>query len=293
MPSKAANAAKPWFTEDNLPDMRRAAFIRYVKHLHLRFLQGLFRQCPDPTFLWSEDLDNTRIVITGEAPVDLAKYGVKPAITTVLGPIAFNSVALDDMSSLHLQTGQKRRALLLAGTMSINCVSSVPQESQDIAMFVAESIIALRDVLLQSGFHQIGVNLQVGAVSRAGALVANDGGKQWYATTVFSPFYMQRMVSTTPINTSVGRSVSLWLQGTGEETYESPDPPVLPLSSYGRQEPVVEMLEWVPAPLPGRPGVLVEQQFEGVPSGNSSVGEYRSSGGLDAIQVLIGEERNQ
>lgn len=282
MPWKAADQGNSWPVED---DASRTALLRHIKHLFLRFLQGLFSQVPDPYFVWSADQASTKIIITDECPVDLERYGHKPTITTVMGGAAMQSLAFDDVVGTDMTTGQVKRAYLVSGTMVINSLSANAQETQDMAWFLFEMFVALRGILREAGFHEIARNMQTGPVSQAGALVSNDAGRGWYNTSLYVPFFIQRVTVTTPLGAPVANKIRIWMTGAGAPPPE-PENPMPRLSTYGTKAPTVAFTSNSPAP--GAPGVEVEYQMGGVFTEVDTVQEsQQGTGGISPIEVRI------
>lgn len=219
MPSKAIST-KP---EDNdQGNSFKTNPLRQVRELYNLFVKGLFAAAPNGLYHWADGEEETEIYITDEGPVDTAVAGTRPAISFSRGPIQFYSLGIDDMMNYDFDTARKRKGVLIPGVMTINCISSVDLESEHLAWIVAEHIWILREQLIKSGFFEIGRQLQITAPSPAGSLVSNDAGKDWYCTSVYSPFQFPRMSQFTPLNQQVLENIKILLRAG-----------VLPVSSQG------------------------------------------------------------
>jgi hypothetical protein len=111
-----------------------------------------------------------------------------------------------------LRTGMKRKSVLIPGAMTISVCSRIDQESENLAMIVADNLWSLRDVLQRMGFFHVGQNIRVGAPGPPGSIMVNDAGKEWYCTRVFSPFQFTRTNQITPLNQDVFLHVQNQLQ---------------------------------------------------------------------------------
>ncbi len=184
-----------------------------LRVLYAAFVQGLFGAAPAGAYHWSDDLDQTEIVISGETPIKIDHIGARPAISFTRGPVQFYSLGMDDMLRYQYATGQKTKAVLIPGVMSINCVSRSSLECDSIAWIVAEHLWLLREQLIGSGlFFEVGRQPQISAPSPAEGIVTGDGGDEWYATVVSSPFQFPRMSQYTPLNKQIVQSIELQIR---------------------------------------------------------------------------------
>lgn len=174
-----------------------------VRAVYIQFIQYLFYQAPVGHYHWDPDPALSEIVVTAENPVDLEVVNKRPFITFARGPIAFSSLGFDDMHEFNFESGAKKKSVIVPGTMSINVCSRNDLESESLAWIVMEHVWLLRDQLMQSGFLDIGRNMQMGPPSRAGAIVPGDAGREWYCTTLLSPFTFHRTSQITPLNKPV------------------------------------------------------------------------------------------
>lgn len=172
-----------------------------IRKICLSFLQGLFEQADVGCFKWLESLEETEIVITDEAPIKLDVVGRRPAISTVRGTAAWGKTSLDEMKDYDFRTGQRKHTDLVSGTMSINCCSREPLESEYIAWIVANHCWLLRRLIMKhTPVHEFGRGIQVGAPSPAGAIVSGDKEAEWVCTAVSIPYFLQVYGQITPLN---------------------------------------------------------------------------------------------
>lgn len=194
--------------------------LQHVRWVYARFVQGLFWYSPPGSFHWEPNPDDSEILITGENPVDIDKANTRPVVTFTRGPIQFYSLGFDDMVGFDFRSGAKKKSVLLPGTMSINVCSRNDLDSEHIAMIIAEHLWLLRDLVQREGFFDIGRNLQVGSPSPAGKLVTGEGAKEWFCTTVLSPWHITRTSQVTPLNKAVLNAFDINLT---QQTTPNPD----------------------------------------------------------------------
>ncbi len=186
--------------------------LQHVRNLYVRFVQGLFYGAPKGNYHWDPDPELSEIVIQDESPIHVDTVGMRPCITFTRGTVQFYSLGLDDMMSYSFETGQKKKSVLVPGTMSINCCSRVDIECENIAWVVAEHIWLLREVLIRQGFFEVGRQPVIGAPSKAGSIVAGDSADEWFATVVACPFQFYRTSQFYPLNQQVVKNIELSLQ---------------------------------------------------------------------------------
>jgi hypothetical protein len=182
--------------------------LRHLRVLFIRFLQGLFYAAPRGQYHWDSDDLMSEILITNEGRLDPETVNKRPAIICTRGPVSFYSLGIDDLNSFDFATGRKEKVVLVPGTMTINCVSRVPIECEDIAWVVAEHLWLLRDLLMRAGFFEVGRQPQIGAPSPAGSIIANDEGQEFTVVAVNVGFQLSRKSSYTPLNKVIVNSIT-------------------------------------------------------------------------------------
>lgn len=201
--------------------------LEQVRNLYAGFCQGLFAAAPKGSYHWAPSVHETEIYITDENPIQVESVGIRPAISFTRGPVQSLSLGQDDLLSYDFQTGQKKKSILVPGTMSINCCSRVDIESEKIAWLVAEQLWLHRELLMKAGFFEIGRQFIVGSPSPAGSIVAGDSADEWYCTTISSPFQIYRTSQFTPINEKVLEGINLQFSSTFN-TVDGSGPPANP-----------------------------------------------------------------
>lgn len=188
--------------------------LEHARSLFVGFLQGLFRAAPPGYYHWEpEDSQATsEIYITNENPMKDATLNSRPGISVTRGPVQFYSLGLDDMLDLDLNTGTKTKSVLVPGTMTINCCSRVPLETEFLAWICAEQLWLHRELLMAAGFFEIGRQPTIGAPSPAGTLIAGDSGDEWCVTGVTCPFQFYRTSQTTPLNRQVLHNLEMQIR---------------------------------------------------------------------------------
>jgi len=237
---------------DNLQLMRTSPIL-HLRTVLLQFVQGLFWYMPRGNYHWEPNVTETEIVITDESPIKVKDYGTRPCMTITRSSIVLSSLGLDDMAGFDMQTGTKKKSVIVPGNMTINCCSREPIESENLAFFVAEHLWLLRDVLQRKSIYQIGQNIGVGAPSPAGSIVAADQGDEWTATSVVIPFQLVRTGAATPLGQKVAKFIEMSLHRyptDGPAQYDGTTPEVFHPTST-QQRGASEL---------GQPGVDVSQE---------------------------------
>jgi hypothetical protein len=183
--------------------------LEHVRSLFVGFFQGLFHAAPVGAYHWEPDDENNEIYISNENPLKAEVVGQRPAIGVTRGPIQFYSLGLDDMLTYDMQTGTKRKSVLVPGTMIINCCSRVDLECERIAWICAEQLWLHREMLLAAGFFEVGRQPAVGAPTPAGSIVTADSGDEWCVTAVTCPFQFYRTSQFSPLGKRIIKNVGI------------------------------------------------------------------------------------
>lgn len=186
----------------------------HATRICLSFLQGLFGDAdlPEGNFKWVADRETTEIIISDESPLHMDVINKRPAIVTVRSPVAFAGIALEQLQSLSIRTGERVHTDMVAGHMTFNCLSSKKVEAEQIAWLVARHLWILHRAFLAYGFHKFGEKIQVLAASPAGALIAGDTQNEMCSVPVVVPIFFQWTESITPLNLAVLNRVEANMQ---------------------------------------------------------------------------------
>lgn len=193
--------------------------MRHLRVMFIRFCQGLFHAAPIGSYHWDPDENITELIISNENKLDPEVISRRPGLSFTRGPIQFYSLGIDDMMYYEWDIDKKTKGVLVPGTMTINCVSRVPQESEDIAWVVMEHLWLLRHLLMQAGFFEIGRQPQMGSPSPAGSIVAGDQGDEFTVTSVSVPFQFSRTSSFTPLGKRIVQNVQFALNTRSDPKY--------------------------------------------------------------------------
>jgi hypothetical protein len=204
----------------------------YVR-LFVRFLQGLFGTFEKGAYHWSLDESATDITITDQGTVNKEVIEKRPAIVVSLGPMAMNNIAIDQFAgpitnwkdsskpplydpSWNPHTGTKRHTDLISSTMTVNCLSREGVEARRIAWIVGYFTRALKRVLMRSGLHRVGEEVQFGAESAPGSIVQPDSN-EIVMVSVSLPFYAQNTWSVAPVDKTLLKHVETALRSEAGE----------------------------------------------------------------------------
>jgi hypothetical protein len=188
--------------------------LRHVRVLFIRFCQGLFFSAPPGCYHWEPDDERSEILITNENRLDPELINKRPGLHFTRGPCQFYSLGIDDRVTTDFRTDGKEKGVLVPGSMTINVVSRVQQEAEDLAWVVAEHIWLLRDLLMKAGFFEIGRGPQIGSPSQAGTIVSNEMGDEFYVTPVSIPWQFARNSKFTPLGKQIVSSIEQSLSTT-------------------------------------------------------------------------------
>ena len=174
--------------------------LNYMVKAFIAFLQTIFEIAPKGCFQWSPKEGETELVVTEDNPVNLEATEQRPAISVIIGPTRFNGSSLDDLVNVDFRTAKEIHTDLLPGTMTLNCLSRVPQECRFLGWHCARTIWNLRKIFIkESHIHEVGRNITIGSVTPAGALVQGDTEGEWHGVPVSIPFFLQWTDSITPL----------------------------------------------------------------------------------------------
>lgn len=179
----------------------------HATRLCLSFLQGLFAQAPDGHFRWVDDTERTEIIITDESPLQSETINKRPAIVTVRSPMAFAGIALEQLQSMSIRTGERIHTDMIAGHMTFNCLSSRKVEAEQLGWLVGRHLWILHRIFLQAGFHKFGERIQILAASPAEAIVHGDSKGEILNVPVVVPIFFQWTEKITPLNLLVLQGV--------------------------------------------------------------------------------------
>jgi len=187
-------------------DKREASWendpLNHVVKAFAAFLQTIWEKAPRGCYHWAKEGEDTEIVITEANPVQLSEVDKLPAISLMLGRTRFNGSSLDDLVNVKIGNAEEVHTDLLPGTMTLNCLSSVPQEARFIAWQSARTIWNLRKIFIkETHIHEVGRHIEIGAVTPAGQLVQGDNMGEWHNVSVTCPFFLQWTDSVTPLKT--------------------------------------------------------------------------------------------
>lgn len=183
-----------------------------VQRVMVDFVRGLFAQLPKGAYRWEPETasnplqEGSDIWIGTEAPVQPEIVAKRPAVIIGRGPAAFHGVGLGDQAFTDLATGAQVKMDMLPTTVTINVLSRIPFEAEQLAWFVAKHVWNLRDELLRGKTFilYMGQRPSFSPPSPAGSLVAGpDTEHNISAVSVSFPTYLQHMEVAMPLNKPV------------------------------------------------------------------------------------------
>lgn len=196
----------------------------WARHLMVRFLQGLFNQIPlDGDYHWEMDLKTTKIVITGGTPIDYSRVAPRPAIAVDVGQYRPGNIALDQLRSGNLNTGERLHTDLVSGNLLVYVVSSVSDEARRLAGWCQRQIRYHRRVLQKvGGFHQIGQQLPVAPPTSPGQIIHGSPAPELVMSTITVPWHMQWTWYAKPMAPEGQTTLDYLLKERRARDYEAP-----------------------------------------------------------------------
>jgi len=190
--------------------------LMHVRVLFVRFIQGLFAAAPQGSYRWQADEANTEIFVSDESTLSPVVVERIPAVAITRGPVSFYNLGLDDLEEYDFRLDKKTKGVLLPGTITINSCARVDIESEQIAFVIADHLWLLRHLLMRAGFFDTGRGIQIGSPSRAGSIIADDRGEEFFCTPVSVPFQFARLSSYTPLGREIASSIQQRMHLQGE-----------------------------------------------------------------------------
>lgn len=168
-----------------IPSTSRPGFIRdervldplydpvyHANRTVIGFVQGLFKALPDGRYTWDEDPELSEILITDAAPITSEVLTARPSIVAVRGQTQFANTAMNSLEYVDHRTGIRSFRDVVAGSITLNCLSKNGVEASRLAWFTASHIKALRHLLQRKGpFVHIGQDVMVMGEMQPGGLV--------------------------------------------------------------------------------------------------------------------------
>jgi hypothetical protein len=175
----------------------------HVKRLSLAFLRKLFSYAPPGYFHWDSDPILSEIEITGEVPLRPEVPEKRPVIAIARSGAQWNGVTMDQFLSMDLKTGSRTHTDLISGNLTINCLSRVDTEAEQIAWLVSRHFWILRRIFLKMGFTDIGQRISLGSPSPPGSIIQGDTTPEIVNVVALVPFFFQWTESVTEEDLSI------------------------------------------------------------------------------------------
>lgn len=167
----------------------------HLTRLCVIFSQQVFNSAPKGCLHWDEDETASEIIIGGSAPIHTDTLEKRPCVVAVRSQCGWAGIGLDQMRDLDIKTGARVVTDMISGNMTMNCISRVEAEADQIAWVLSQNFWVLRYVLLKLGFHDIGQRIQVLAPSPPGQLIQGDTEGEMINVPVVIPFHFQHTVT--------------------------------------------------------------------------------------------------
>jgi hypothetical protein len=184
----------------------------HFTRVYLLFLQGLFKQFPSGSYMWSDSEEDSEITITDQAPIPRDRIEHRPALVTMRGPAQFANMTLDQLRSVNARNGARVHTDLVPCTMTINCIAKQGLEAQRIGWIVMRHIRIFKRLLQRNRIHKVGDEVSISAETAPGSLVSPESDSEAVNVVVSSPFFFQWTESITPLDAPLVTSIEAHME---------------------------------------------------------------------------------
>lgn len=165
---------------------------------YVAFYQQLFRTRPMGQVRWSPNNEETEILITGQAPVNLDTPHIRRALIVQRGQGQWITTSQSGVERRSLTEYNKKFLDSATATMIMTCIAKEPVEAQEIAWLVFICTRLFKTVLIKHGqLHGVSNQLAIGPVSPPGSLAQGSSTHEWSMVQVFSPFFVHSQIEMT------------------------------------------------------------------------------------------------
>lgn len=179
----------------------------------LIFLQGLFKDRPAGQFRWSENPDETEILITDQLPENGQAVGKRPIIVTTRGAARYRNVSLDHVMERDMSGDALVYSDIIETDMTFTCIAREGVEAQNLAFTIFRMVPIFKGAIGRLGdMHWIGANMQIGPESQGNQIIPGSGFSEWKIVQVSVPFAIQDTVSVKSDFHTLLRAVNLHME---------------------------------------------------------------------------------
>jgi hypothetical protein len=181
--------------------------LAYYTNVFARFLQLIFATFPKGSYHWSDDDNQTDLLITDQSPITQEAVEKIPHIVVMRGAANPSGLALNLFQGADAESGRRDFTDLVSSVMTLTAISREGREAQRLASICRTYIRAFRRDLYRGGnIHFIG-NIAVGPESSPGSMVTGD--KTGTAVQVIVPFFYQDFWSVEPVDKLLLKGIDL------------------------------------------------------------------------------------
>lgn len=179
----------------------------YYSHVFANFLQTVFGNFDKGHNHWSSDEQATEIIITDQAPIGREVVERRPAIILAMGPAGSANTSIDQLFSVDTLKDRKVHTDLMSSTMTLNCLAKEGLEARRIAWQCFRFVRAFKRQLMKTGMHRVAEEMQIGAESAPGAIIAPEVGSEIVMVSTTIPFYFQDFWAVEPADKNLLKQV--------------------------------------------------------------------------------------
>lgn len=224
-------------TPEGQPNPETSSPLVRLQRVFVDFVKGLFAQVPrGQGYHWevssgtAQDQEGSDIWIGTETPIDPEITGIRPSIVVGRGSAAFHGIGLGDLAYVDQQTGAVVKMDMIPTTLTINVLSRVKFEAEELAWFVAVHIWTFRSEILAGNdfIMYTGQRPQLSSPSAAGSLVGGpQSDEDWVVVTISMPVYLQHMTVKSPLNKKPVGEFRMVATATGPQPRVRPRRPLV------------------------------------------------------------------
>jgi hypothetical protein len=180
--------------------------VRAIRHI-MDFLKWRFSLLPFGAFRWVPETEaemeqaGSEIYIGADTPFRHTLLNGRPAVTVFRGPLAAQGLGIGDLAYHDLATGAQTRMDLYPTTLSINVLARNGIVAERLGEFIETQIFSLRNEITRTEpcILNIGARAMLSPPGPAGKLI-DTTAESWSAVSLSMPLYLQRAVTSAPLN---------------------------------------------------------------------------------------------
>lgn len=200
--------------DDGVTSFAASPFTHMLR-VYAHYIQNLFKQPNQFDFNFSEDQEQTDIIIRMGNSINAEVLERKPAVLIHRSAFVFPQQTHADMQSRNLKTGEIVREAILSGSAFFTVITRAEDVADDLAWFIVEHIWLLKDI--EGGEIFFGsANFNITPPSPPQGLVQGDM-TDLVAVQVSFPVRMLKKSSVAPLTQRAMNALALTLRDSATQ----------------------------------------------------------------------------